>query len=80
MWLTYLAAKDVFDFLGIEDNIAIHIHKEGHMVTDEDMVYLLDYCDYHFYGKEIDSNLSDLSTSLYMESANYDSIYDRYLN
>ena len=61
MWLTYLAAKDVFDFLGIEDNIAIHIHKEGHMVTDEDMVYLLDYCDYHFYGKEIDSNLSDLS-------------------
>ena len=80
MWLTYLAAKEVFDFLDIGDNIAIHLHKEGHMVTDEDMVYLLDYCDYHFYGLESESNLSDLTTSLYIEPANYDSIYDRYMN
>jgi hypothetical protein len=79
MWLTYLAAREIFDFLDMKDNIAIHIHKEGHMVTDEDMVYLLDYCDYHFYGKESESNLSDLTTSLYMEPANYDPIYDRYM-
>jgi endo-1,4-beta-xylanase len=78
MWLTYLAAKEIYDYLEISDNIAIHIHKEGHMVTDEDMVYLLDYCDYHFYGKESDSNLSDLTTSLYNEPLNYDSIFDRY--
>ncbi|NLO09261.1 MAG: hypothetical protein GX129_05255 [Clostridiales bacterium] len=80
MWLTYLAAREIYDFLGLKDNIAIHIHKEGHMVTDEDMVYLLDYCDYHFYGKESESDLSDLTTSLYIEPANYDQIYDQYLN
>lgn len=79
MWLTYLAAKEVFDFLGISENIAIHLHKEGHMVTDEDMVYLLDYCDYHFYGIKGDSNLEDLTTSLYMEPANYDEIFNRYI-
>lgn len=49
------------------------------MVTDEDMVYLLDYCDYHFYGKKSESNLEDLTTSLFMEDANYDAIYDPYL-
>jgi endo-1,4-beta-xylanase len=80
MWLTYLAAREIYDFLDLKDNIAIHIHKEGHMVTDEDMVYLLDYCDYHFYGKESESNLSDLTTSLYIEPENYDSIYDPYID
>lgn len=79
MWLTYLAAREIYGFLGIEDHIAIHIHKEGHMVTDEDMVYLLDYCDHHFYGKESDSNLDDLTTSLYIEETNYDPIYDKYI-
>ncbi|MHB8131575.1 MAG: glucuronyl esterase domain-containing protein, partial [Mobilitalea sp.] len=79
MWVTYLAAKEVFEYLGVRDNIAIHIHKEGHMVTDEDMVYLLDFCDYHFYGKKVKSNLEDLSTSLYLEPANYDPIFDHYL-
>lgn len=79
MWLTYLAARDIFDFLNLKDNIAIHIHKEGHMVTDEDMVYLLDFCDYHFYGEESESDLSDLTTSLFAEPANYNPIYDRYM-
>lgn len=75
MWLTYLAAKEVYDYLGLKDHIAIHIHKEGHMVTDEDMVYLLDFCNYHFYGKKVKSNLNDLTTSLYEEEANYDTFY-----
>lgn len=79
MWLTYLAAREIYDYLGLKDNIAIHIHKEGHMVTDEDMVYLLDYCDYHFYGKKSDSNLEDLTTSLFMEPANRDEIFDQYI-
>jgi len=79
MWVTYLAAKEVFEYLGVSDNIAIHIHKEGHMVTDEDMVYLLDFCDYNFYGKKVKSNLEDLSTSLFLEPVNYDPIFDQYL-
>jgi hypothetical protein len=79
MWATYLAAKEVFDYLGISDNIAVHIHKQGHMVTDEDMVYLLDYCDYHFYGRKVESDLSDLHKSLYLEPANYNTFFDTFL-
>lgn len=79
MWVTYLAAKDVFDYLGVNDNIAIHLHKEGHMVTDEDMIHLLDFCDNHFYGKEVNSDSSDLNTSLFLEEANYDPFFDTYL-
>lgn len=79
MWVTYLAAKEVFDFLGIGDHIAIRLHKKDHAVTDEDMVYLLDFCDHHFYGKEVTSNLTDLTKSLYLEPANYDPFFDNYL-
>lgn len=79
MWVTYLAAKEVFDYLDLGDHIAILLHKEGHMVTDEDMKYLLDYCDYHFYGKDVDSDLSTLTKNLYLEAANYDPFFDRYL-
>lgn len=79
MFFTYLAAKEVFDYLGLEENIAVHIHKEGHMVTNEDAVYLIDYCDYHLYGKKVKSNLMDLTSSLYMEEANYDPFFDPYV-
>jgi hypothetical protein len=79
MWLTYLAAKDVYDYLGLSDNIAMYIHKEGHMVTDEDMVYLIDFCDYHFYGKKVKSNLKNLTTSLFMREKNYDPLFDQYV-
>lgn len=79
MWVTYLAAKEVFDFLELNDHIAILLHKQGHMVTDEDMIYLLDFCDHHFYGKDVESDLTALTKSLYLEPANYDPFFDRYL-
>lgn len=79
MWVTYLAAKKIYKELGLEDNITMFIHKEGHKVTDEDMIYLLDYCDYHFYGKKAQSDLSVLGTSLFMETANYDPFFDQFL-
>lgn len=49
------------------------------MVTDEDMIYLLDFCDHHFYGKDVESDLTALTKSLYLEPANYDPFFDRYL-
>lgn len=59
--------------------IAIHFHKEGHMVTDEDLVYLFDFCDYNFYGKKVIGDLEDLMKSLYLEETNYDRFFDQYL-
>jgi hypothetical protein len=80
MFLTYLAARQIYDFLGLRDNIAVRMHRDGHMVTDADMVILLDYCDYHFYGKDVESDLTQLTTSLYLEPDNLDPAWKPYLD
>lgn len=76
MHLCYKATESIYEFLGIKENIAINIHKEGHAVIAEDMNYMIDYFNYHVYGKEPTLNLSDLTTSVFEESKNYDPIYD----
>lgn len=77
--LHLLLLTPVYKFLGISDCIVIYFHIEGHMVTDEDLIYLLDFCDYSFYGKKVKRNLEDLKTSLYLEEKNYDTFFDMYL-
>ena len=72
MWMNYLASKDLFEYMGIADHLAVCLHPSGHMVTDSDLVYLLDFADYHLYGKTPTSNLSDLTTSLYALPQNAD--------
>ncbi|MGN1085257.1 MAG: hypothetical protein ACI4QX_09635 [Lachnospiraceae bacterium] len=79
MWMNYLASKDLFDTMGISDHLAICLHETGHMVTDQDLVYLLDYADYHLYGKEPASDLSDLTTSLYALPKNADAEFEQKL-
>ncbi|MBQ8547615.1 MAG: hypothetical protein IJ427_03870 [Lachnospiraceae bacterium] len=78
MHLCYKATESIYEFLGIEENIAINIHKEGHAVIAEDMNYMIDYFNYHVYGKEPALDLSDLTTSVFEEAENYDPIYDEF--
>ena len=49
------------------------------MITDGDLVYLLEFCDYHFYGKEAQIDLEALTRSLYLEPANFDPAFAPYL-
>ena len=72
MWMNYLASKDLFEMMGISDHLAVCLHETGHMVTEQDLVYLLDFADYHLYGKEPKSELSDLTTSLFALEQNAD--------
>ena len=65
MWETYKEAKKIFTALGYEDNIVFQIHKEGHAVIDEDVVKLLDFADYHLYGKERAESLDTLGACLF---------------
>lgn len=74
MAYTYLAAREIYKRLGLEDYLNIHIHENNvepssdfkvrrgpcpnHAVLAEDMVYLLDYCDVHLLGK------TDISSDL----------------
>ncbi|MGN1084658.1 MAG: sugar-binding protein, partial [Lachnospiraceae bacterium] len=78
MYLCYKAANSVYSFLGLEDHIAVNIHKEGHAVIEEDMRYIIDYFNYHVYGKEPSLDLSDLKTSVFEEDANYDPLFDEF--
>ncbi len=76
MHLCYKATKSIYEFLGLEENIAINIHREGHAVIAEDMNYMIDYFNHHVYGKEPTLKLTDLTTSVFEEEKNYDPIFD----
>lgn len=78
MWYAYLGAKQVFDSLGLGDNIAINIHQQGHAVIPEDIEYITDYFDWHVYGKEPELDLDDLKTSVFALEENTDRDMDNY--
>ena len=78
MHLCYKATKSIYEFLGLTEHIAINIHREGHAVIAEDMNYMVDYFNYHVYGKEPELNLNDLTTSVFEEDKNYDPIFDEF--
>ena len=48
--LTYLAAKKVYEFLGVPDKISIKYRPVGHIPSNED---LLDYADHVFFNKPL---------------------------
>ncbi len=75
MWASYLGAKRVYDYLGISDNIAINIHKEGHAVIEEDVKYMVAYFDKHVYGIEPSMDLKNLQTSVFALPKNSDPFF-----
>lgn len=72
MWHCYLGARKVFAALGIEDNIAINIHKEGHAVIPEDIDYIVDCFNERFYGIPPKNDLSAVKTSVFALPQNVD--------
>lgn len=78
MYVTYLAARNVYESLGISNNIGIHLHATGHALTLEDVKYLVEFCDRNFYGI-IGGNkdLNDLKTSIFELPVNYDPYFDQ---
>jgi (4-O-methyl)-D-glucuronate---lignin esterase len=51
-YLTHLAARRVFDWLGVEENIQLHWRDGGHNQDQEDWLTLFDFCDRQFFGKK----------------------------
>lgn len=58
--LNYLAAQPVFDFLGVPANNALHFRPGDHDHTDADFRALLDFADFHFFGKQPASKFNEL--------------------
>jgi hypothetical protein len=53
---TYLAAKEVYKFLGVPEKIGIYYREGGHAHGPDDWTVLLDYADQLFYGKKSERN------------------------
>jgi len=50
--VTYQAAQEVFDFLGVPEKNALHFRRGGHNQNAEDWRALLDFADEQFFGKK----------------------------
>ncbi len=56
-FLTFEAAKKVYKWMGVEDNIKMHWRTGGHAQGVTDWLALLDFSDQYFYNIKVDSNL-----------------------
>jgi hypothetical protein len=54
-YLTAEAAKIVYKWMGVEDNIAMHFRTGGHAQNVIDWTALLDFSDKYFYNKDVRS-------------------------
>ena len=74
-YATYKAAEKVYEFLGIQDQLAVNLRSingnvewsTNHAVLDADIVKMIDFFNYHRYGMAMESTdmKEDLQTTLY---------------
>jgi hypothetical protein len=68
LWYNFCKAKEVFDMLGLSDNIIINLHDAamGHNILNDDVVKLFKYCDEMYNGKDVDGfEIKDMQTTLF---------------
>lgn len=58
-WETYLAARDIYRFLGVDDRIGIWFRSGGHNHGIEDWRAFLDFADWQFFNKEPDYKFNE---------------------
>lgn len=54
--VTWRAAQEVFDFLGVPQNNALHMRDGAHKFQSLDWLAIVDFADSVFFGKEIQNN------------------------
>lgn len=55
-FLTHEAAKKVYEWMGVENNIKMHWRTGGHAQGIADWLALLDFSDQYFYNKRVESD------------------------
>jgi len=58
---TYVAAKEVYKFLGAAEKIGIHFRPGPHQHNEEDFAALLDFADQQFFGKTVSRKFDQLA-------------------
>lgn len=56
--VTWRAAQEVFDFLGVPEKNAIHFRDGKHAFQPADWLAIVDFCDEIFFGKESANNIT----------------------
>lgn len=56
---TFLASREVFEFLGAKNNIGLHFREGGHAFNADDWRVLLDFADRQLRGKETTVNFEE---------------------
>ena len=57
---SYLAAKPVFEFLGVPDHLGIHFRPGKYQLAPEDWKAVLDFADQQLLAKKVDQRFDDL--------------------
>ena len=65
MWECCKRALKVYEEKGLKDNFAIHFHKEGHAVIQEDMELIVSYFNHMYYGWDTGIDMDALHTTLF---------------
>ena len=71
-YLTHEAAKKVYRWLGVENNIALHWRTGGHAQGIIDWLALLDFADKYFYNKEVESRFDIIAYPTVKVPVNWD--------
>ncbi len=68
MWECFRRADAVYAGEGLSDNLAVHFHKEGHAVIEEDMELIVDYFNHMYYGTGLKTDPKTLKTTVFDNS------------
>lgn len=55
--VTWRAAQEVFDFLGVPEKNALHFREGKHEFQAADWIAIVDFCDEMFFGKTSANNI-----------------------
>lgn len=65
MWECYKKADELYAQKGLADHLAVHFHKEGHAVLEEDLKLLIAYFNEMHYGMKSGVNMRELKTAVF---------------
>ena len=65
MWECCKRALKVYEDEGLGSNFAIHFHKEGHAVIQEDMELIVSYFNHMYYGTDTGIDMDALHTTIF---------------
>lgn len=65
MWQCYRRANEVYEQMGLGENLVVHFHKQGHAVLKEDLELMIPYFNQKYYGLGSAVDMDGLKSSVF---------------